>query len=106
MSIESPSVPPLELDDMDHLSRNLHFCQARHQFTVTEEHRRMARHGYYGMISYVDDKVGEIMDVLSRTVLADNTVVIFASDHGEMMGGVVCGSNSISLNGPRGCRSP
>ena len=46
----------------------------------------MARHGYYGMISYIDDKVGEIMDVLKKTGLADNTIVIFTSDHGEMMG--------------------
>lgn len=84
--IESPSVPPLELDEMDHLSRNLHYCQARDKFTVTNEHRRMARHGYYGMISYIDDKVGEIMDVLNKTGLADNTIVIFTSDHGEMMG--------------------
>ena len=84
--IESPSVPPLDLDEMDHLSRNLHYCQARHQFTVTDEHRRMARHGYYGMISYIDDKVGEIIEVLRTTDLADNTVVIFTSDHGEMMG--------------------
>ncbi|MGB7243226.1 MAG: sulfatase-like hydrolase/transferase, partial [Sulfitobacter sp.] len=85
-AIESPSVPPLELDEMDHLSRNLHYCQGRHQFTVTDAHRRMARHGYYGMISYIDDKVGEIMEVLRATGLADNTVVIFTSDHGEMMG--------------------
>ncbi len=84
--IESPSVAPLELDEMDHLSRNLHYCQGRHEFTVTDDHRRMARHGYFGMISYIDDKVGEIMDVLRKTGLAENTVVIFTSDHGEMMG--------------------
>lgn len=84
--IESPIVPPLDLDDMDHLSRNLHYCQARHLFTVTDDHRRMARHGYYGMISYIDDKVGQLMRVLTDTGLADNTVVILVSDHGEMMG--------------------
>ena len=85
-AIELPAVPPLAETDMDHLSRNLHYCQARHEFTVTDAHRRMARHGYYGMISYIDDKVGEIMDVLRQTGLARNTVVIFTSDHGEMMG--------------------
>ncbi|MEM6985783.1 MAG: choline-sulfatase [Pseudomonadota bacterium] len=84
--IEPVSVPPLSLNEMDHLSRNLHYCQARHQFTVTDAHRRMARHGYYGMISYIDDKVGELLDVLSATGLADNTVVVFCADHGEMMG--------------------
>ncbi len=84
--IESPAVAPLGLDEMDHLSRNLHYCQARHQFTVTDEHRRTARHGYYGMISYIDDKVGQIMKVLRETGLSDNTIVIFTADHGEMMG--------------------
>ncbi len=85
-AIESPAVPPLALDDMDHLSRNLHFCQARDKFTVTDDHRRMARHGYYGMISYIDDKVGEIMQVLRDTGLSDDTIVVFTADHGEMMG--------------------
>ena len=84
--IELPAVPPLAVSEMDHLSRNLHYCQARHKFNVTDEHRRNARHGYYGMIAYIDDKVGEIMDVLQKTGLAENTVVIFTSDHGEMMG--------------------
>lgn len=84
--IELPTVLPLAEDDMDHLSRNLHYCQARHLYSVTDDHRRRARHGYYGMISYIDDKVGEIMDVLTRTGLAKNTVVIFTADHGEMMG--------------------
>lgn len=85
-AIELPAVPPLALDEMDHLSRNLHFCQARDAFTVTDAHRRMARHGYYGMISYIDDKVGQLMDVLEKTGLADNTIVVFTADHGEMMG--------------------
>ena len=84
--IESPAVPPLDLDEMDHLSRNLHYCQGRHEFAVTDEHRRMARHGYYGMISYIDDKVGQLMKVLRETGLSEDTIVILAADHGEMMG--------------------
>lgn len=84
--IEYPAVPPLELDEMDHLSRNLHYCQSRHEFTVTPENRRMARHGYYGMISYIDEKVGHLLDVLEKTGLAENTIVILTADHGEMMG--------------------
>jgi len=47
---------------------------------------RRSRHGYYGMISYIDDHVGRIMDVLEKTGLADNTIVIFTSDHGDMQG--------------------
>ncbi len=85
-SIELPSVPEIPLDEKDHLSRNLHYCQGRHEFTVTDEHRRNARHAYYGMISYIDRKVGTLLDTLEETNLLDNTVVVFTSDHGEMMG--------------------
>ncbi|MEM7257913.1 MAG: choline-sulfatase, partial [Pseudomonadota bacterium] len=84
--IELPTVAEIPLDAKDHLSRNLHYCQARHLFTVTDEHRRTARHAYYGMISYIDEKVGRLVNTLEKTGLLDNTVVIFTSDHGEMMG--------------------
>jgi len=84
--IELPTVPEIPLDEKDHLSRNLHYCQARHLYTVTDEHRRNARHAYYGMITYIDDKVGELVNALERSGLRDNTLVVFTSDHGEMMG--------------------
>lgn len=84
--IPLPTVPPLELEAMDHLSRNLHFCQARHQFTVTDDHRRNARHAYYGMISYIDSKIAALRTALENAGLAEDTIIIFAADHGEMMG--------------------
>jgi choline-sulfatase len=71
---------------MDHLSRNLHYCQGRHEFTINDDHRRNARHGYYGMISYIDDKVADLIKTLEETGLRDNTIIIFCADHGEMMG--------------------
>jgi len=85
-SIELPTVPEIPLDEKDHLSRNLHYCQGRHEFTVTDEHRRNARHAYYGMVSYIDDKVGQLVKALEHSGLRDNTLVVFTSDHGEMMG--------------------
>ncbi|MCH1474848.1 MAG: choline-sulfatase, partial [Alphaproteobacteria bacterium] len=84
--IPLPNVPPLSLDKIDHLSRNLHFCQARHQFEVTNEHRRAARHAYFGMISYIDSKVAALREALERSGMADNTIIILTADHGEMMG--------------------
>lgn len=84
--IESPSVPEVPLDEKDHLSRNLHYCQGRHEFTVTEDHKRNARHGYYAMISYIDDKVAELRKTLEDCGLADDTIIILTADHGDMMG--------------------
>jgi arylsulfatase A-like enzyme len=41
---------------------------------------------YYGLVKEVDDWVGEILDRLDEHGLTDNTLVIFVSDHGEMLG--------------------
>jgi arylsulfatase A-like enzyme len=41
---------------------------------------------YYGLVREVDDHVGRLLDALERTGQADNTVVVFTSDHGEMLG--------------------
>ncbi len=40
----------------------------------------------YGMISFVDDAVGRILGKLTELGLDENTVVIFTSDHGDLMG--------------------
>lgn len=44
------------------------------------------RRAYYGLVTYIDGKVGELMDALERLQLRDNTIVIFTSDHGDMLG--------------------
>jgi arylsulfatase A-like enzyme len=41
---------------------------------------------YYGMVTEVDDWIGKIMHRLDELGLADDTLVIFTSDHGEMLG--------------------
>lgn len=84
--IDLPSVPPIAVEDMDAHSRWLYYSHGRDLFTVTEEHVRNARHAYYGMISYVDDKVGRILQTLADTGLDRNTIIVFTSDHGEMLG--------------------
>ena len=51
-----------------------------------EAHIRNARRAYYGAISYVDDNIGRLLSALRATGLADDTIVIVTSDHGEMLG--------------------
>jgi arylsulfatase A-like enzyme len=41
---------------------------------------------YHSMVMNVDDNVGRIMEFLDRRGLADDTIFVFTSDHGEMMG--------------------
>ena len=48
--------------------------------------QRRQKASYYGMIELIDEQVGRMLEALSRTGQRDNTVVIFMSDHGEMLG--------------------
>ena len=42
---------------------------------------------YYGIISQLDDAIGRVLDKLDQLGIADNTIVIYISDHGDMCGG-------------------
>ena len=53
---------------------------------IPSQRIREARRNYLGMISWVDDKLGRLMQELQKLGMADNTMVVFAADHGEMMG--------------------
>jgi arylsulfatase A-like enzyme len=50
------------------------------------EQIRHMRSIYYGMVKEIDDRIGEILQKLDELGLADNTLVVFTSDHGEMLG--------------------
>ena len=41
---------------------------------------------YHGMVKYMDDQVGRVLKKLDDLGLAENTLVIYTSDHGEMLG--------------------
>ncbi|MGI9007957.1 MAG: choline-sulfatase [Streptosporangiaceae bacterium] len=60
-------------------------CQAD-TTPVTDAQVRAARRAYYGAVSYVDDRIGRLLEVLRVTGRLDRTVVIVTSDHGEMLG--------------------
>ena len=47
---------------------------------------RRAERGYYGSITGTDKEVARLLATLEETGQADNTIVIYTSDHGEMMG--------------------
>lgn len=53
---------------------------------LTKEEIIRAREIYYGMITWVDDQIGLILDELDRQGLKENTLIIYTSDHGEMAG--------------------
>ena len=48
--------------------------------------QRSIKHGYYAMVSEVDHYVGILLDTLEQQGFAENTIVVFTSDHGEWLG--------------------
>jgi len=85
-AVEPPTVPPIPPADRDPHSRRLFDNYDRAEFAITEDMVRNARHAYYGAISYVDDRIGELLQALDATGQAENTIVIVTSDHGDMLG--------------------
>ncbi|MBO9355382.1 choline-sulfatase [Bordetella petrii] len=85
-AIDMPAVGPIPEHERDALSQWLHLSHGGDTTPITEAQLRNARHAYYGMISYIDDQVGRLLDTLRQCQLADDTVVVFTSDHGEMLG--------------------
>lgn len=58
----------------------------RSQSSFSDAELRSARHGYYAMVTEVDHHVGRILEALDEAGLAEDTVVVFTSDHGEWLG--------------------
>ncbi|WP_378946387.1 choline-sulfatase [Paracoccus sp. R86501] len=75
---------PIPYDQMDNHSQRLMDASDWRSLEITEEHIRRARQGYFANISYIDDKIGEILDVLEAT--RQDPIILFLSDHGEMLG--------------------
>jgi iduronate 2-sulfatase len=53
---------------------------------MTDAQRRQAQQAYRASISFLDAQVGRVLDALDKSGLADNTIVVFTSDHGYHMG--------------------
>ncbi|HMC11522.1 MAG TPA: sulfatase [Pirellulaceae bacterium] len=58
----------------------------REQDKLTDDLRRQALQAYYASISFMDAQVGRVVDALDRLGLADNTIIVFTSDHGYHVG--------------------
>ncbi|PZR00504.1 MAG: choline-sulfatase [Cereibacter sphaeroides] len=79
-----PEVPPLPFEQQDaHSRRILNSCNW-HDYEITGEMVSRSRRAYFANISYIDDKIGEVLAALEAT--RQEAVIVFVSDHGDMLG--------------------
>lgn len=72
--------------DYDHAIRRWHGLHLRGDDIRDPKNLMAMRRGFAALAHYVDDKIGELLDVLDESGQRDNTIVIVTSDHGEMLG--------------------
>ncbi len=70
--------------EQDPHSKRLFDANDWRSFDITAEDIARARRAYFANISYLDDKIGEILQVLEDT--RQEAIVVFVSDHGDMLG--------------------
>jgi arylsulfatase A-like enzyme len=54
--------------------------------TMTSEAIRTMRSHYFATVTLIDKQIGKIVEALERNNLLDNTVIVFSSDHGDLLG--------------------
>jgi len=80
-------IPPVSIDD-DMANSPYARSNSRHNRTEYADPDKIKYmiSEYYGLVSEIDHYVGKILDKLDELGIADKTMVIFVSDHGEMLG--------------------
>lgn len=84
--IPEPSVPFIPYAKRDPWSQRYFLTIRQDEFDVTPEQLQTARRAYMAMVSEIDDYVGGLMETLRSIGQHENTLVLFISDHGEMLG--------------------
>jgi choline-sulfatase len=86
VEIDPPAVGYIADDRLDPHGRRIREMCGGLGVEVADSVVRNARRAHYASISYVDDRVGELLAALDATGLRDDTAVVFMADHGESLG--------------------
>ncbi|MEP1206558.1 MAG: choline-sulfatase [Rhizobiaceae bacterium] len=73
-------------EDQDAHSKRLFDMSDWRNFDTTEQNVIDSRRAYFGNISYIDEKIGGILETLKACEFDEDTIVMFVSDHGDMLG--------------------
>ncbi len=79
-----PEIPAMDYEDHDSHSKRIFDANDWRNFDITEEDIKRSRRAYFANISYLDDKVGELLEALEGT--RQEATILFVSDHGDMLG--------------------
>ena len=79
-----PEVGAIPYEKQDAHSKRIFDANDWRSFDITEEDICCSRRAYFANISYLDDKIGEVMDALEAT--RQEAIILFISDHGDMLG--------------------
>ena len=79
-----PQIPAFAYEDHDAHSKRIFDANDWRSYDITDDHIARARRGYFANISYLDDKIGELLQILDDT--RQEAVIVFVSDHGDMLG--------------------
>ncbi|MEV8466820.1 choline-sulfatase [Fluviibacterium sp. DFM31] len=80
----APQIPAMPYADQDAHSKRIFDANDWRSFDITETDIARSRRAYFANISYLDDKIGEILRALEAT--RQEAVIVFVSDHGDMLG--------------------
>jgi choline-sulfatase len=84
--IAIPTYPPNLAETYSALDRWLNEVHETDQVDLgNPDSLYQLRRAYYGLVTYIDRKVGELLAALDQTGQRENTVVVFTSDHGDML---------------------
>lgn len=82
--IPMPVIPEGHLESQPRNYKHLRI--GFHVENVPDDIVRKGRELYYGLTQWVDEEIGKVLQTLAGSDVADNTVVIYTTDHGENMG--------------------
>ena len=81
---ESITLPPWKEGELaTKPERQQVFSHLLHYDELTEDDVRLAASIYYGMIDFIDERIGVLLDTIERLGKKENTIVAFTSDHGD-----------------------
>jgi choline-sulfatase len=84
--IDLPHVGTLPPEQLDPASLGIYYNHRRDKMPISRQNIIDARRAYYAMVTWVDHQIGELLATLKACGLDDNTIIVFTSDHGEMLG--------------------